>query len=99
MLELEYFKKELCELIEPLGFNNLKFYVFGSFANSKKFIDIDLLIVYEDYKELQIVIKQINRKFSKQLIHITSFTYKEETELDFIQRTKSKLIKTTHNIG
>lgn len=96
---------ELTEFIEKfIGFiNTLKlksefeFYLFGSFLKNEHYNDVDILIIYSDFTELKKVKDSINKEFQYKLPHLTCLTKNEELELNFIEKTNSRKIKTTHN--
>lgn len=79
------------------NFKNIEVFLFGSILSSDRFEDIDILLIYQDYEELVILKKEIQDLLPYELIHFTCLTKREESELNFIEKTKAIKIKTTHN--
>jgi|SRR5690606_11230899 len=79
-------------------FSNTEVFLFGSILSSERFEDIDILLIYQDYEELVILKMEIQSLLPYELIHFTCLTKKEESELNFIEKTKAFKIKTTLNI-
>lgn len=79
------------------NFRNTEVFLFGSILSSDRFEDIDILLIYQDYEELVILKKEIQDLIPYELIHFTCLTKREESELNFIEKTNAFKIKTTHN--
>jgi predicted nucleotidyltransferase len=88
-LELNTFIKQFNNLIESSLNNNFEFYLFGSFVNNLNYNDIDIIIIYSDYTELQKIKDVISQEFKAHLIHYTCFTKTEENELFFIEKVNA----------
>lgn len=80
------------------NFRNIELFLFGSILSSERFEDIDILLIYQDYQELVILKKEIQDLLPYELIHFTCLTKREESELNFIEKTNAFKIKTMHNI-
>ena len=89
ILELNTFIKQFKYLLRNLLNNNFEFYLFGSFANNLIYNDIDIIIIYNDYNELQKTKDIISQEFKTHLIHFTCFTKSEEHELSFIEKVNA----------
>jgi predicted nucleotidyltransferase len=97
-LELTEFIKKFISFIDTLELESkYEFYLFGSILKNKHYNDVDILIIYSDFEELKKVKESINRIFYDKLPHLTCLTLNEELELNFIKKTNSRKIKTTHN--
>lgn len=97
-MELAEFIKEFIAFINSLELESeYEFYLFGSILNNKHYNDVDILIIYSNFEELKKVKESINRVFYDKLPHLTCLTQNEELELNFIKKTNSRKIKTTHN--
>ena len=72
----------------------------GSFQNTKKANDIDLIIIYEKYdsaalRELKNLIAiALNEEFELP-IHYTTLSYKEYIQMEQLQAEKHKIVYTT----
>jgi predicted nucleotidyltransferase len=90
-LELNDFKYRFRELYESNSFEtSLQFYLFGSFLTKQNYLDIDILILYDDFEVLQNSKSIIETEFSNELVHFICLTTKEESETDFIKKTNAK---------
>ncbi|WP_157973008.1 nucleotidyltransferase domain-containing protein [Aureibaculum luteum] len=99
-MELKEFITEFIDFINNLEIESeYEFYLFGSILKNKRYNDIDILIIYSDFEELKKVKESINTVFYDRLPHLTCLTLNEELELNFIKKTNSRKIKTTHNTG
>lgn len=105
-MEIETFIKNFKLLIQTDTFQEFEFYLFGSSLLNKKYIDIDILIIYNDFDNLKKVKEKIIEEFNHNLVHITSLTVSEEIELAFIKKlmrrklNKKKLLTTaTTDLG
>lgn len=92
-MEIETFIKNFNILIQTDTFQEFEFYLFGSSLLNKKYIDIDILIIYNDFKNLKKVKEKIIEEFNHNLVHITSLTISEEVELAFIKKVNAKKIE------
>lgn len=90
-LDINTFAHRLRKLIKRNELDNhFTVYLFGSFLKSKKFLDIDILIIYSNTERLLLLKKMINEEFYNELIHLTCLTGNEEKELNFINSTSAK---------
>lgn len=85
---------ELKRLIDTLkllknNFRNIEIFLFGSILSSEKFEDIDVLLIYQDYEDLLILKKEIQDLLPYELLHFSCLTKREESELNFIEKTKA----------
>lgn len=89
--------KRLIETFKPFKnyFRNTKVFVFGSILSSDRFEDIDILLIYQDYKEMVRCKKEIQNLLPFELIHFTCLTKAEESELNYIEKTNALKMKTT----
>ena len=92
-MEIETFIKNFNILIQTDTFQEFEFYLFGSSLLNKKYIDIDILIIYNDFNNLKKVKEKIIEEFNHSLVHITSLTIFEEIELGFIKKVNAKKIE------
>jgi len=90
LTELKYRFKKIIEI------SNLKtpfdFYVFGSFLTKEIYVDIDILILYEDHKELDQLKFLLLKEFNDDLIHLTCLTKREEMEIEFKKKTNAQVL-------
>lgn len=92
-MEIETFIENFKILTKNDIFQEFEFYLFGSSLYSKKYIDIDILIIYNDFDNLKKIKEKIIEEFNHNLLHITSLTVSEEIELAFIKKVNAKRIE------
>lgn len=88
-MELKSFIKHFKLITEESVNDNLVIYLFGSFTSSLIYTDIDILIIYSNYDELQKIKCLILEKFKTSLIHFTCLTKTEEEELNFVEKVNA----------
>lgn len=70
-------------------------YLFGSVIDENKVLksDIDILILYKKKNEPKIIREKLDHILLLFPMHIIFLTYEEESELNFLQKVKAKLIQ------
>lgn len=94
-MEIEYIKYQL-NLIGTnisLKTSGLKCYLFGSILENPKLAnDIDVLIIYDTQKSLNILKQELRQLMTQYPLHFSYFSISEERELDFIEQQKAQNI-------
>lgn len=71
----------------------IEWYLFGSFLTNHVVIsDIDLLIVYSNHRDPELIRSYFRNAELKLPLHFTFLTYEEELEFDFIKSVNAKRI-------
>ena len=94
-MELEEIRWEILCIGENLKskISKVDCLIFGSILkNSRNANDIDLLIIYNDETEIQIIRKEFNSLEKFFPLHLNYFTHSEEKELNFIEEQKAEYI-------
>jgi hypothetical protein len=88
-MEMDTIKTEIQTIGESLfsKTKTIECYVFGSIlTNPKKAMDIDILIIYENQVQLEIIKQEFKLMAKKYPLHINYFTFSEEREFNFIEQ-------------
>lgn len=73
--------------------NGMDCYLFGSILKTPKTAnDIDVLIVYENKEQLNILKQEFKSIAINYPLHVNYFTFLEEKELDFIKQQNAEII-------
>ena len=94
-MELEKVKIELNKIGSRLALetNNVECYLFGSILTSpKQANDIDVLILYDNGKQIQDIKREFNEIEHTHPIHMNYFTFEEDDELNFSSRQRAEII-------
>lgn len=93
-MELEAIRQELKSFGESLvETSSLDCYLFGSIlTNPTQANDVDILIVYDNRKNVENVKQQLKSLFVNMPLHLIFFTRLEEQELDFVKQQKAEKV-------
>ena len=94
-MELEEIKQEISIIGENLNskIKNIDCLIFGSMLkNTKTANDIDLLIIYNNETEIQIIKNEFKSLGKVYPLHLNYFTHSEEKELNFIEEQQAEYL-------
>lgn len=97
-MEIDYIKKELIAIGNILAqkIKKVDCYLFGSILiNPVCANDIDILIIYENENQIDIIKKAFRDILTNFPVHMNYFTHEEEKELNFIRQQNAKKIFAT----
>lgn len=86
------------KFIMELEINDVSVYQFGSFLTGNEFNDIDLLIIYANYKDINKIIffrKKLKEKIAEKFYlsaDIILLSIDEENQLDYLKQVESMKI-------
>ena len=90
-MDIKFFYKKFLDIISAINNEDLIFYQFGSSSSNEKiFNDIDILIIYNNYEEMNIIKLKLIEELKEWLPHITCLSTVEEFELSFIKAVDAK---------
>lgn len=92
-MEKNQIKQNLLNARLELNNTSCSIYLFGSALYKEHYRDIDILILYAEYKDLEIAKYTIESLLPENILHFTCLTREEEEELGFIKTTNASKIE------